>query len=188
MKKEHIFLVFVLLVTALSFYYLYQVLAPFLAPILWAILLAIVFYPLFLKLQLFLKNKRVLSALAMTLFVVVVIVLPATFLMISLADEVIDFYHHLEEMIKTGRLQSHLNRVGELPLLRGALERLKQHVDVSQADPLPFFLKNVRQISAFLFNQTSNLKVHLYLCRRLLLHASLPLLPLQRWRSPPEKS
>jgi predicted PurR-regulated permease PerM len=157
MKKEHIFLVFVLLVTALSFYYLYQVLAPFLAPILWAILLAIVFYPLFLKLQRFLKNKRVLSALAMTLFVVVVIVLPATFLMISLADEVIDFYHHLEEMIKTGRLQSHLNRVGELPLLRGALERLKQHVDVSQADPLPFFLKNVRQISAFLFNQTSNL-------------------------------
>ena len=157
MKKEHIFLVFVLLVTALSFYYLYQVLAPFLAPILWAILLAIVFYPLFLKLQRFLKNKRVLSALAMTLFVVVVIVLPATFLMISLADDVIDFYHHLEEMIKTGRLQSHLNRVGELPLLRGALERLKQHVDVSQADPLPFFLKNVRQISAFLFNQTSNL-------------------------------
>ena len=157
MKKEHIFLIFILLLASLSFYYLYQVLSPFLAPILWAILLAIVFYPLFLKLQRLLKKKRVLSALTMTLFVVVAIVLPAGFLMVSLANEVIDFYHHLEEMIKTGRLQSYLNRIGELPLLKGALEKLKQYVDLSQADPLNFLLKNVQQISAFLFNQTSNL-------------------------------
>jgi predicted PurR-regulated permease PerM len=157
MKKEHIFLIFILLLASLSFYYLYQVLSPFLASIVWAILLAIAFYPLFLKLLHLLKKKRGLSALAMTLFVVLVIVLPAGLLMISLANEVIDFYHHLDEMIKTGRLQSYLNRIGELPLLKGALERLKQYVDLSQADPFNFLLKNVQQISAFLFNQTSNL-------------------------------
>jgi predicted PurR-regulated permease PerM len=58
MKKEHIFLIFILLLASLSFYYLYQVLSPFLAPILWAILLAITFYPLFLKFQHLLKKKR----------------------------------------------------------------------------------------------------------------------------------
>ncbi len=157
MKKEHIFLIFILLLASLSFYYLYQVLSPFFASSVWAIILAIVFYPRFLKLQHLLKKKRILSALTMTLFVVVVIALPAGFLMVSLANEVIDFYHHLEEMIKTGRLQSYLNRIGELPLLKGALERLKQYVDLSQADPFNFLLKNVQQISAFLFNQTSNL-------------------------------
>jgi len=157
MKKEHIFLIFILLLASLSFYYLYQVLSPFLASIVWAILLAIAFYPLFLKLLHLLKKKKGLSALAMTLFVVLVIVLPTGLLMISLANEVIDFYHHLDEMIKTGRLQSYLNRIGELPLLKGALERLKQYVDLSQADPFNFLLKNVQQISAFLFNQTSNL-------------------------------
>jgi len=157
MKKEHIFLIFILLLASLSFYYLYQILSPFLASIVWAILLAIAFYPLFLKLLHLLKKKKGLSALAMTLFVVLVIVLPAGLLMISLANEVIDFYHHLDEMIKTGRLQSYLNRIGELPLLKGALERLKQYVDLSQADPFNFLLKNVQQISAFLFNQTSNL-------------------------------
>ncbi|MBM4279133.1 MAG: AI-2E family transporter, partial [Deltaproteobacteria bacterium] len=84
MKKEHIFLVFILFLTALTFYYLYQVLSPFLASIVWAILLAIAFYPLFLRLQRLLKKKKVLSALTMTLFVVLAIVLPAGLLIISL--------------------------------------------------------------------------------------------------------
>jgi len=157
MKKEHIFLLFILLLASITFYYLYQILSPFLASIVWAILLAIAFYPLFLKLQRFFKKKKVLPALVMTVFVLLVIVLPAGFLMISLANEVIDFYYDIDEMIKTGHLHSYLSRIGTLPLIKGALERLKQHVDLSQADPFNFLLKNIQQISAFLFNQTSNL-------------------------------
>lgn len=157
MKKEHIFLIFILLLASLSFYYLYRILSPFLTSILWAILLAIVFYPVFTRLQRLLKKKEVLPALIMTLFVVLLIVLPAGLLIIALANEVIDFYHHLEELIKTGRLQSYLIQMSELPLLRGGLEKLRQYVDLSQADPLHFLLKNVQQISAFLLNQTSNL-------------------------------
>jgi len=156
MKKEHIFLLFILLLVSLTFYYLYQIFSPFLAPIVWAILLAIAFYPLFLKLERFLKKKKILSALAMTLLVLLVIVLPAVFLMISLAHEVVDFYYQLDEMIKTGQLQSYLNRIGEVPLIKGAYTRLKQHIDLSQADPINFLLKNIEQISVFLFNQTSS--------------------------------
>jgi predicted PurR-regulated permease PerM len=157
MKKEHIFLIFILLLASLSFYYLYRILSPFLTSILWAILLAIVFYPLFLKLRRLLKKKEILSALTMTLFVVLMIVLPAGLLIVSLAHEVMDFYHHLDEMIKTGRLQTYLDRIMELPLLSGVLNKLKQYVDLTQADPIDFLLKNVQQISAFLVNQTSNL-------------------------------
>jgi predicted PurR-regulated permease PerM len=156
MKKEHIFLIFTLLLASLSFYYLYRVLSPFLTSILWAILLAIVFYPLFLKLQRLFKSRKVLSSFIMTFCVILVIVLPSGLLMVSLANEVVDFYHHLEEMIKTGRLQSYLIQMGELPLIKGALEKLKPYVDLSQVDPFNFLLKNVQQISAFLFNQTSN--------------------------------
>jgi predicted PurR-regulated permease PerM len=155
MKKEHIFLIFILFFTSLIFYFLYQVLSPFIESILWAILLAIVFYPLFLKLQRLLKKKKMLSALAMTLFVILVIILPAGLLMVSLANEVIDFYHNLDEMIKTGRLQSHLNRVGDLPLFNAALEKLNRYVDLSQVDFFGVILKNIQQISTFLFQQTS---------------------------------
>ncbi len=42
----------------------------------------------------------------MTVLVILVIVLPFSFLMVSLANEVVDAYHSLDEMIKTGRLQS----------------------------------------------------------------------------------
>ncbi len=157
MKREHIFLIFILLLVFLSVYYLYQILSPFLAPILWAILLAIAFYPISWRLQRLLKKKKALSALIMTFFVVVVIVLPASLLVLSLAYEVIDFYHEIEEMLKTGRLQSYLNQTGELPLIKNVLQRLRQYVDLSQVDPLNFLLKNVQQISTFLFNQTSNL-------------------------------
>ncbi len=157
MKKENVFLIFILLLTSLTFYYLYRILSPFLTSLLWAILLAVVFYPVYLRLQPLFKKHQILPALTMTLFVVLLIVLPAAFLTIALAHEVIDFYHHLEEMIKTGRLQSYVIQMSQLPLLREGLAKLKQHVDLSHADPVNFLLKNLQQISAFLFNQTSSL-------------------------------
>ena len=90
MKREHIFLIFILFLTFLSIYLLYQILSPFLSSIIWAILLAMVSYPLFKKLHNLMKKKGVLSALIMTLLVLVVIVLPLTLLMASLASEVVD--------------------------------------------------------------------------------------------------
>ncbi|HVP77757.1 MAG TPA: AI-2E family transporter [Thermodesulfobacteriota bacterium] len=155
MKREHIFLIFILFLVFLSIYLLYQILSPFLSSIVWAILLAMVFYPLFTRLQGLLKKRGVLSALIMTLLVLVVIVLPFTLLLASLAGDVINFYHQVEEMIKTGQLQAHLEKVKEIPFLRWILARLGEHIDLSRTDPLPFLLKNVNQISTFIFNQTT---------------------------------
>jgi len=91
----------------------------------------------------------------MTLWVLVVIVLPFTLLMASLAGDIVNFYHQVEEMIKTGQLQAHFERIKEIPLLKWILARLGQHIDLSGTDPLPFLLKNVKQISTFIFNQTT---------------------------------
>ena len=157
MKREHIFLIFILFLTFLSFYFLYQILSPFLPSIFWAILLAMVFYPLFKKLQRLLKKKEFLSALIMTLLVLIIIVLPFTLLMISLASEVVDVYHRVEEMIKTGQLQAYLERMKGLPILKWILAKLGQYIDLSQTDPLPLLLKNLKQISTFIFNQTTTL-------------------------------
>jgi predicted PurR-regulated permease PerM len=157
MKREHIFLIFILFLTFLSIYLLYQILSPFLSSIIWAILLAMVFYPLFQKLQRILKKRKVLSAIIMTLLVLIVIVLPFSLLMASLASEVVDLYHRVEELIKTGQLQAYLERMKEIPILKWILIRLGQHIDVSQMDPLPFLLKNLNQISTFIFNQTTTL-------------------------------
>jgi predicted PurR-regulated permease PerM len=152
MKREHVFLIFILFLTFLSIYLLYQILSPFLSSIVWAILLAMILYPLFKKLHNFLKERGVLSALIMTLLVLVVIVLPFTLLMASLASDVVSFYHQVEEMIKTGQLQAYFESVKEIPVLKSILARAGKHIDL---DPLPLLLKNVNQISTFIFNQTT---------------------------------
>ncbi len=155
MKREHIFLIFILFLTFLSIYLLYQILSPFLSSIVWAILLAMVFYPLFRKLQGLLKKRVALSALIMTLLVLLVIVLPFTLLLASLAGDIIHLYHQVEELNQTGRLQASFEKVKEIPILKWILARLGQHIDLSGTDPLPFLLKNMNQISTFIFHQTT---------------------------------
>jgi len=155
MKREHIFLIFILFLTVVSFYLLYQILLPFLSSIIWAILLAMVFYPLFQKLQRILKKRGVISALIMTLLVFIVIVLPFTLLLASLASEVVDIYHRAEEIIRTGQFQAYLEKAKEIPILKWILARLSEHLDFSQTDPLPLILKNFKQISNFIFTQTT---------------------------------
>ncbi len=155
MKKEHIFIVFALFLTFLSIYLLYQILSPFLTSILWAIFLAIAFYPISKRLQHLLKKRGALSAGIMTLVVLTLIVLPFSLLMASLAVEVVEVYHQVEEMIKTGQLQAHMERVREIPIFKWILMRLTQSLDLSQKEPLDFLLRNLQQISTFLFNHTT---------------------------------
>ncbi len=155
MKREHVFFIVTLLLTFLSFYLFYQILSPFLGPLIWAILLTIVFYPLFQKLHHLLKKKKALSAVVMTLLVILIIVLPSVFLMISLANEVVNAYQNLEEMIKTGRLQAYLEQIREIFPFKWIWAKLDHYLNLSQIDPFNFLLKNLRQISTFLFNQTS---------------------------------
>jgi predicted PurR-regulated permease PerM len=157
MKREHIFLIFILFLTFLSFYLLYQILSPFLASIFWAILLATVFYPVFQKLQRLLRKREVLSAMTMTFLVILVIVLPFSLLIVSLANEVVGAYHGLEEMIKTGRLEAYLEKIRGIPFFNWTWERLNQSLDLSQADPPRLLLENLQQVSTFLFNQTSKI-------------------------------
>jgi predicted PurR-regulated permease PerM len=157
MKKEHIFLIFALFLTLLSIYLLYQILSPFLPSLLWAIFLAMAFYPVFKKLQHLLKKRGALSAAIMTLFVLSVIVLPFSLLLASLAVEVVDIYHRIEEMINTGQLQTYMEMTREIPILKWILMKLNQSLDLSQKEPLDFLLKNLQQISTFLFNQTTKI-------------------------------
>ena len=157
MKKEHVAVISVLFITCLCFYLLYKILAPFLVAIFWAVFLAMVSYPVFKKLQRVLKIKGFLSAIIVTLLVILVIVIPFTFLLASLANEVVTTYNSVEEMIKTGRLQAYVEKMGEIPLVQTIWARLDQSFGLSQTQPLDFLLKNIQQISTFLFNQSSSI-------------------------------
>jgi predicted PurR-regulated permease PerM len=170
MKKEHIAVISVLFITSLCFYLLYKILAPFLEAIFWAILLAMVSYPIFKKLQRVLKQKVFLSAIIMTLLVILVIVIPFTLLMASLANEVVGTYNSVEEMIKTGSLQASCsNDLGKTgPILRPFSNAT---VRLSLKEPTADYYVPFQ--SVFKDSEGS-----LHIPFQLLLHPSLPLLSL----------
>jgi predicted PurR-regulated permease PerM len=155
MKREHIFLILILFFASLFFYLFYRILSPFLEPILWAVFITIVSYPLYTKLRRSLKQRGILSAVVMTALVVFIFVLPVSFLIFSLANEVVEGYQSVEEMIKTGRLQSFVNQLMESPVFKWPLARLQLSADLSQLDMESFLLKNLKQITTFMFSQFS---------------------------------
>ncbi len=155
MKKETIFLIFALFLFSISLYLLYQILSPFFTSILWAIFLAMIFYPLFKKLRLLFKKRHLLSSMLMTLLVLFIIVLPFALLMVSLAMEVVEVYHRVDEMTKTGQFQTYFEKIQQLPFFKWAWMKLDQYIDLSKIEPSALLLKNLKQISSFLFNQTS---------------------------------
>ena len=91
----------------------------------------------------------------MTLLVILVIILPSTLLIVSLANEVVGVYHELEEMIKTGQLEAYLDQIREIPIFNWTWERVNQYIDLTQMDPQRLLIKNLQQVSTFLFNQTT---------------------------------
>jgi predicted PurR-regulated permease PerM len=93
----------------------------------------------------------------MTLLVMLVIVLPSSLLMVSLANEVVGAYHGLEEMIKSGRLQDYLEQIKGIPFFKWTWAKLDQSLNISQFNPVDFLLKNLKQISTFLFNESSKI-------------------------------
>jgi predicted PurR-regulated permease PerM len=157
MKRELISLIIVLALAFLCFYLFYQILLPFLRPLLWAVFLALVLFPTHRKLQRLLRTGGFLPAMVMTILVILVIVLPFSFLMVSLGQEAKDAYHAFEEMIQTGRLQATLEQIKEFPVLKQILSRLDQTFNLSSLDPIDFILKNLQQISVVLLNQSSRI-------------------------------
>jgi predicted PurR-regulated permease PerM len=155
MKKETIFVVFIIFLALVSVFLLYNVLSPFLESILWAVLLALFFYPLYRRLQRFLKRGGALPALVMTLFVLGAIVLPFSFLLASLAVEAVRVYHQVEDLIQTGQLQALFDKSLETPTVRRIWESLSSTFDLSETRPFDLVLKNLQQLSKVLLTQAS---------------------------------
>ena len=91
----------VLVVFAIVLYLVFRILEPFLPALVWAAILATVFYPLFSFLSRRMRHPRLASTLT-CIFLTVVIVLPALFLIRVLAKESVVAYKALEEDVSGG--------------------------------------------------------------------------------------
>ncbi len=156
MERKHFAWMLIIFLIILSFYLFYVVFSPFLVPIVWAVILAFVFYPVYRRLNHWLRGKRSLSALMMTVLVVTLIVFPSVYILSMLAHEAINAYAFFENGLKTGRFQSILE-LKDHPILQGLWNQLNQYIDLSEIDLNSLLLENVRRVSAFAINQTSKI-------------------------------
>ncbi|EKD52387.1 MAG: hypothetical protein ACD_62C00037G0001 [uncultured bacterium] len=86
--REKRFIVILLLGLLLGFAYMIR---PFLMSMLVAGIMAVVFYPLFNKLSVFLGNRRRMSALTMTIFILFMIIIPAGYVITVLIDQIYQY-------------------------------------------------------------------------------------------------
>jgi len=91
----------VLLALAVVLYYVFLILEPFLSALIWAAILATMFYPLDSALSSRLRYRHWASALTCAL-IMIVIVLPALFLLFTLAKESVVAYKALETHLAGG--------------------------------------------------------------------------------------
>src|SRR5215472_13892879 len=81
---------------ALLLYLAYVLVRPFISMVIWSVVLTIAFYPLFNWLAALLNGRRRLAALLVTLIVLVIVVGPAIWLVLSLIDSLQAISEHLD--------------------------------------------------------------------------------------------
>lgn len=113
----------------------YLVLRPFMAAILFAAVVCVSTWPQYLWLLGKLKNRQALSALTMTLSLVLVIILPLALVAYNLADNVTAFYNAIRQSMEAGPPEPPA-WLTKLPLLGGPIEEYWRNIASSKEEML----------------------------------------------------
>ncbi len=156
-------------------YQLYLVLAGFLAPIIWAAILAMLFFPLYTVVLRWCGGRATLAALALTVFVTLIIALPTISLSSVITRESASLYAQLSAWVSSGELNQSIARVRASWIGR-LLERAEGYeidwsaaarstVDAASAVVVTQVTSVARNVAVFLFDFTIMLFTLFFLFR-----------------------
>lgn len=111
MKRELLVSYFFLGFFLFILYQLVLIFSPFLTAVSWAAILAFAFYPLYQKIQKWLRTNSTLAALMVTLVVILIVVIPAATTLISLMKEAVELYYRLSSYIASGNLERLIEQI-----------------------------------------------------------------------------
>jgi predicted PurR-regulated permease PerM len=109
MTRQQLFAAFFFAVFLFLLSQLYALFVVFLKPLMWTVILVLTFYPIF---DVFLKwfgGRRSAAALGMTLFIMLLVIVPLSFLSSLLTSQMIDFYRDMRTAAESGQLQNLLS-------------------------------------------------------------------------------
>ncbi|PYT08762.1 MAG: hypothetical protein DMF60_03950 [Acidobacteria bacterium] len=145
MVRKRVTVTFLLTVTAVSLYFCYLLFQPFLKPLLSAVVIAVVFFPVHVRIQKILRSPS-LAALASTIIVVLLIVVPAIAIILAVKEEGAGLYTLIDEKsTESGGLSPYVSHLLERPI-----QWLGSFVDLSKFDLRASLLGRLREVSSFL--------------------------------------
>src|SRR5215207_1114413 len=135
-----------LIVLGLALYICWLMLQPFFNVLLWAMVLTVSFYPMHLRIRKQSKSPS-LAAATSTLLVVLLIVLPVTFITIAVVRELTG---------AAANLQGGVQRLTDpnVPMIGWVLEKARNYVDIDQASAREFLADRMQTWGALLAQST----------------------------------
>ena len=110
MKQEQLVSYFFVALFIFIVYQLLLIFLPFFGPIFWAAVLAFAFYPIYTNNQRALILNPSLACLLATFFVIIIVIFPTAFVIVSLMKEAIQLYYRLSNYINTGNPEHLIER------------------------------------------------------------------------------
>ncbi len=155
MNRDHVTTGLILALLLALFYLFGKMLLPFLTPVVWAGALALLFRPLYLRLLKPFKNRNTLTALVVTLIILVVLIGPIAYLTAALVDEAADAVNRVNTMYESGQLQQYLTF--DLPLINSLKEKLSRYYDFSQIDINEIVRSSIDRFGKFVIDQAGEI-------------------------------
>jgi predicted PurR-regulated permease PerM len=140
--------VFGLTLTALLAYLLFRIFQPFIGPILWAFLLAMLLFPVNRSLRRRLKGRKGAAALALTVGVTLVIVLPGALLAAAFAGQATDLARRISATAERYRIVKPSD-VLRLPALEQVIRWIDQKIPVTAEQIQGWVIQGVQGLLQF---------------------------------------
>lgn len=153
LKKEHILLTILFGLVLLALFLFYRILAPFLVPLCWAAIFVVIFYPLYQKADTYIKSPNLRSFL-FTVLVVFLIIAPAVYLGVALAQEAMSMFDFSKEWVNQGKIDALLD-IKTSPFYVLLQDKLSPYVDLSQIDLKVIIEKGLQSVSRTALTQTT---------------------------------
>jgi len=135
-------------------YLVYAILGPFFRSLAWAIIIGLATFPLYRRLRTHLGNRPLLSAAIMTPAVVLVFVLPVSFIILMMTQEVSGIYQVLQEQVAGSGVIS-LSRLQDIPFVRHLAERMQPYLNQFDLNFREALQMGTGKVMGFLVDYTS---------------------------------
>lgn len=154
MKETRLVTIFFFALLLLLLYFAYLIVSPFLKAIAWAAILAIVVYPAHARLARLLKGRATVSALILTLIMVLIVLLPSFRLIGFLADEAMEFSKLARAFIEEDGVKAWQGKPWVMELMR-LWEVGSDQLHSFNIDLKAITLEGIQKASGFLVSQAT---------------------------------